>query len=243
MTKRKTLEAILFRLGFGNRRECRRLVREGWVSLQGTVCDDPFAEVDCECTSLSVGGEEVPLIFDLYLVMHKPDNLECSHRPGFHGSVYSLFPERYVHMGLQSAGRLDVDTTGLLLFSNDGQFIHHVESPRKGLHKCYWVDCLEKISNESLEHLRSGVLLYGEKKSLVPLDVKQVSETQIHLLIGEGRYHQVKRMLAAVGCKVSRLHRHSVGDLILDASLKPGDWRMLTPAEMELLKWSQISSL
>ena len=141
-----------------------------------------------------VAGESVEVHTELYIALHKPPRYECSHYPQQNESVIALFPPRFIKMALNSAGRLDLDTTGLILFSTNGQFIHHIESPRRGLTKTYEVELSEEVKTSQLEDLRAGMMLKGEKQALVPQSVKQLNSHKIELQISEGRYHQVKRM-------------------------------------------------
>ena len=126
-----TLDRLLASIGFGSRKECRALVRMGVVELNGTVQEDPFVEFKERPESITVNGEEIPTIEKLYIMMDKPLDVECSHNARDHQSVFELLPDRFSAMGIQTVGRLDADSSGLLLFSNQGDFIHKVESPKK----------------------------------------------------------------------------------------------------------------
>ena len=127
-----TLERLLASIGFGSRKEARALVRMGVVELGGEVVEDPFMELKCRPEVITVNGEEVPTFEKLYIMMDKPIDVECSHNARDHQSVFALLPDRFSAMGIQTVGRLDADSSGLLLFSNQGDFIHKVESPKKG---------------------------------------------------------------------------------------------------------------
>lgn len=231
-----TVERLLSRLGFGTRKECRALVRSGLVHVEGRAVEDPFEELPQKPEVVEVNGESVPTAEELYIMMNKPCGLECSHRPKDNASVFSLFPERLLNMGLQCVGRLDADSHGLLLFSNDGQFIHRVESPKKGLLKTY----VAKLSNSMTEGqsriLKEGVLLKGEKRPFVARKLEADSEKEVRISIGEGVYHEVRRMFAAVSNHVEDLERISIGSLGLDRSLELGQWRFLSAKELELFR-------
>jgi len=231
MTKRETIEAKLFQLGFGSRRECRNLVRDSMVSIDGTAIDDPYAPFPVGEATLEVNGEIVPLNTQIYAVLHKPAGYECSHSPTHNPSVYELFPQRWIHMDLNSAGRLDADTTGLLIFSNNGQFIHHLESPRKELGKTYEFRTEEPLSKTQFGSLRGGVNLRGEKGVFKPVFIEALEDGWIRMQISEGKYHQVKRMVAAVKGILTELRRIAIGDLKLTPEWEPGTWREMTAAD------------
>lgn len=231
MTKRDTIEARLFQLGLGSRKECRNLVRDKMISLDGVVPDDAYAPFPADVKVLEVNGEVIPQDREIYAVLHKPEGYECSHSPQNYPSVYELLPARWSNMEVQSAGRLDVDTTGVLVFSNVGTFIHHLESPRKEICKTY--DILPEIPLDKTQFgsLRGGVNLRGEKGVFKPASIEQLENGWIRMQIKEGKYHQVKRMLAAVKGRVHQLRRIAIGDLQLDETLESGTWRYLTPAD------------
>ncbi len=170
-----------------------------------------------------------------YLMLHKPPGYECSHQPVAHPSVFSLIDLPRVDQ-LQVVGRLDQDTTGLLLLTDDGQWLHQLTSPKKKQGKTYLVSCAQPITEQQLAALRQGVLLHGEDQPTLPAQAHLLAADRLELCIHEGRYHQVKRMLAAVGNRVVALHRSAVSHLQLDAELGEGQWRWLTQAEVELKK-------
>lgn len=175
MTKRDTIEARLFQLGLGSRKECRNLVRNGLVELDGVIPEDAYEAFPEPCVRLIVNGEEIPQERDIYVILNKPEGYECSHKPALHPSVYELLPTRWSYMDVHSAGRLDVDTTGLLLFSNNGKFIHHLESPRKALGKTYEILPEEPLNKSQFGSLRGGVNLRGEKGVFKPVSIEQQS--------------------------------------------------------------------
>lgn len=235
MTKRDTIEAHLFRLGLGSRRECRNLVRDHLVFIDDVECKDEYASFPATAQNLSVNGEEIPLQTELYVVMHKPEGYECSHTPQSHPSVYDLLPVRWSGMEIQSCGRLDVDTTGLLVFSNMGTFVHNLESPRKELSKTYEFITEEPLDKSQLGMLRGGVNLRGEKGVFKPISLEPIEDGWVRMQIKEGKYHQVKRMLAAVRGRVARLRRVAIGELQLTADFEPGTWREMTAEDFVAL--------
>jgi len=162
----------------------------------------------------------------IYVKLNKPFGYECSHSPTNHESVFSLFPQEFIKNGLQCAGRLDADTTGLLLLSNDGEFIHKIEHPKKGFAKIYRAELAAPLTQEMQKKLLAGVQLHGEKRLCAALELKPLSENATEITIKGGVYHQVKRMFAAVGNKVVALHRSKIGNYEL-GGLKEGEWRAL----------------
>lgn len=238
MTKRDTIEARLHQLGLGSRKDCRNLVRDKLVSLDGVIPDDAYAPFPAEVKVLEVNGEEIPQIREIFAVLNKPEGYECSHSPQSHPSVYELLPPRWSSMEVNSAGRLDVDTTGLIIFSNLGTFIHHLESPRKELSKTYELLPEVPLDKTQFGSLRGGVNLRGEKGVFKPLSLEQLENGWIRMQIKEGRYHQVKRMLAAVKGRVAQLRRIAIGDLKLTDDWEPGTWRYLTAEDFQAIGYN-----
>jgi 16S rRNA pseudouridine516 synthase len=160
---------------------------------------------------------------NVYIKLNKPFGYECSHAPTSHESIFSLFPPELVKNGLQCAGRLDYDTTGLILLSNDGQFIHKIEHPKKGFAKTYIATLAEPLTEDMQKKLLSGVELHNEKRPCAALELNLKAENIAEITIKGGVYHQVKRMFAAVGNKVAALHRSKIGDYELE-KLKEREW-------------------
>lgn len=235
------LERILHSQGFGSRKECRRLIRSGAVSIGGEPCTDPFAEVDPLSTDGSAGlefavaGQRWHYRHRCYLMLHKPVGHECSHRPSHHPSVFNLLPPPLIQRGVQAVGRLDQDTSGLLLLSDDGQFIHRWSSGRKQIPKTYQVELSEVAAADLATHMCAGVQLHREQHLVAALACRLTAECSLELCIGEGRYHQVKRMIAAAGNHVAALHRTQIGGLQLDPDLEPGQWRWLEAEDLAAL--------
>lgn len=166
-----------------------------------------------------------------YYMLHKPAGYVCANQDPEHPTVLDLIPS---HLGqtLNIVGRLDKDTTGLLLLTTDGQWLHRITSPRSACNKRYRMMLSERISDEALKQLEEGVMLNGESEPTLPAVAERISECDIYLTIQEGKYHQVKRMLAAVGNKVEELHRDQIGALSLDTDLGIGEFRALTEEEV-----------
>lgn len=230
------LERLLHSQGFGSRKACRALVRAERVTVNGEPCDDPFADFDPVGLSFTVDGEPWQYHEKAYLLLNKPAGYECSQRPLHHPSVFSLLPEPLQTRGVQSVGRLDEDTTGLLLFSDDGQFIHRMSSPKHRAPKVYEVTAKHPMDAAQIAALVNGVQLRNEPAPLAALACEAVSQRVIHLTLAEGKYHQVKRMVAAVGNRVEALKRIAVGGLALPEDLPEGEWRWLGEDELERLE-------
>ena len=228
--------------GFGSRKGCVARVRAGAVAVNGVVCDDPETEVDPAGLELTLDGVTWTYREKAYVLMHKPAGYECSHHPSHHPSVFSLLPPPLLQRGVQCVGRLDQDTTGLLLFSDDGQFIHRMISPKKGVAKVYRATCADPVTDAMLDALRTGVALNDEPAPIAALACERLDARTLRLTLAEGKYHQVKRMIAATGNRVETLHREAIGDYILPADLPPGGWRWLEPADLQQLEQSWPSA-
>lgn len=229
--------------GFGTRRACRLRIHKGEVQVNGALCEDPDAEVDPRDLVLTIDGVDWRYREAAYVLLHKPAGYECSHRPTHHPSVFALLPPQLVERGIQCVGRLDQDTTGLLLFSDDGQFIHRMISPRKGIAKVYRAACAEPVTEAQLEALGRGVQLNDAPAPVAALAAEAVDTHTLRLVLAEGKYHQVKRMIAAAGNHVVALHREAVGALALPAGLGPGEWRWLEADDLKKLEQAWPSAM
>lgn len=234
----KTLKAedIVFSQGHGTRKQCRAMLAAGSVEFQmpgGTwnplgIDDD----LDPLHGHLRVNGMALPWLAEIHLILHKPPGYECSRQPSHHPSVFDLLPAPWVNRGLQAAGRLDADTTGLLIFSTVGGFLHGITSPKKHQPKVYRVGHAVPLSPAALQSLAAGVLLRGETEATLPASLEPLHPFETRITIHEGRYHQVKRMFAATGSAVIALHREAIGPLVMEPGLAPGCWRLMTPSEI-----------
>ena len=230
------LEKILHTQGFGSRKTVRLMIYNDEITVNDVSCDDPSADFALKDLHYTVNGECWQYREKSYLVLNKPSNYECSHKPIHHPSIYSLLPRPLVEREVQCIGRLDEDTTGLILLSDDGQFIHRMSSPKHKVPKVYEVTCKHAVDDAQITALLAGVKLVDDPATVAALACKQVSDTVIHMTLGEGKYHQVKRMMAAVGNRVEALHRIQIGELHLTDDLKLGEWRWLTDADLANLK-------
>jgi 16S rRNA pseudouridine516 synthase len=233
---------LLFSQGFGARRTCDGLVQQGLVTIAGTVVDDPRAEVEPEGLRFTVQGKDWFYHAKAYLMLHKPAGYECSQRPSAWPSIYTLLPAPLRQRpnkggtpGVQAIGRLDQDTTGLLLLTDDGAFIHRMSSPRHHVPKVYEVQCADPVTSPQVERLLAGVVLDDDPRPVRAAACQATGENALQLTLTEGKYHQVKRMIAAVGNRVVALHRSRMGSLELPADLPPGAWKWLTREQVSAI--------
>lgn len=235
------LQDILFSQGFGTRRVCAGLVQQGLVTVSGQLCQDTQARFETTGLQFTVQGVAWSFHERAYLLLHKPAGYECSQKPGMYPSVYTLLPGPLrtrgggAAAGVQTVGRLDQDTTGLLLLSDDGKFIHRMSSPRHHVPKVYDVTVKHPLDDEQIRKLLAGVVLDDSPVPVRAAAAIQEGSHGLKLTLTEGKYHQVKRMLAAVGNRVDALHRSRVGHLTLGDDLPKGAWRWLTADEVAAL--------
>lgn len=230
------LESILFTQGFGSRRQCRSLIAEGRVAIAGRVCTDADETFDLDALTFDVDGASWPYRERAYVMLNKPAGYECSREPQHHMSVFALLPAQLATRGVQCVGRLDEDTTGLLLLSDDGQFVHTYTSPKRKVPKTYLAATRHALDERQLQALRDGVALHGEKAPIAAAGVRLRAERLLEITVNEGKYHQVKRMIAAAGNRCETLHRERIGGLALPETLAPGAWRWLDEAELNALR-------
>ncbi|MEO6032218.1 MAG: 16S rRNA pseudouridine(516) synthase [Burkholderiaceae bacterium] len=228
------LSQALFSQGLGTRRECDGLILAGHVTLAGAVCDDPHHEVEPEGLILGVRGELWPYHAKALVLLNKPAGYECSQKPKHHPSVLSLLPGPLRTRGVQPVGRLDEDTTGLLLLTDDGALIHRLTSPRKHVAKVYEIRTIDPVTPSQVDELMRGVVLHDSPLPVRAAACEQTGEHTLRMTLLEGKYHQVKRMVAAAGNSVAALHRSSYGVLALPPDLAPGQWRWLNGADAVL---------
>lgn len=237
------LQDILFSQGFGTRRVCCGLVQQGHVSVGelAHVVHDPLQDFEPEGLVFYVQGQRWQYQAQAYLMLHKPVGHECSQKPGAWPSIYTLLPAPLrsrpggAASGVQAVGRLDQDTTGLLLLSDDGRFIHRLSSPKHHVPKVYEVRCKHPVTDAQIQALLAGVVLDDDPRPVRAAAAQADNGVHLRLTLTEGKYHQVKRMVAAVGNRVEVLHRSQVGHLVLPPDLAPGQWRWLSVEEVSAL--------
>ncbi|MGN1209057.1 MAG: pseudouridine synthase [Duodenibacillus sp.] len=221
------LEQVLFSQGFGTRHECRGLIGLGRVTFDGLALTDPDEEVDPVGGRFTVDGKEWPYYEKALIVLNKPENYECSQKPIHHPSVMTLLPPPLRVRGLQPVGRLDADTTGLLLLTDDGALQHRLTHPKRHVPKRYRVSCKHAAADSLIDALLKGVKLVDERDVLRAQDVERIDANVLEMTITSGKYHQVKRMIAAGGNRVEALERVKFGALALPETLARGEWMWL----------------
>ena len=243
------LQDILYSQGFGTRRVCAGLIQQGHVqvyegntALTPVECSQAAIEFEADGLRFRVQGEDWAYHEKAYLMLHKPAGTECSQKPSTWPSIYTLLPSplrlrpnKASVQGVQAIGRLDQDTTGLLLLSDDGKFIHRMSSPRHHVPKVYEVTLKHALDDKQVQRLLAGVVLDDDPKPVRAAACEAVDNHHLRLTLTEGKYHQVKRMVAAVGNRVEGLHRSQIGGLTLPADLAPGQWRWLDEADLALI--------
>ncbi|KII79468.1 16S rRNA pseudouridine(516) synthase RsuA [Vibrio renipiscarius] len=215
------------------RREATILVKRGEVTIDGQVCKITSVKVTNE-NVVMWQERELKMRGPRYIMLFKPDGFVCSHDEGAHPTALALISD-IKKEDLHFAGRLDVDTTGLVLITDDGQWSHRITAPKHKCEKTYRVLLADAIGDDYAEKLAQGIELRNEKGLTAPakLEIVDASNNEVLLTITEGKYHQVKRMFAALGNKVDELHRERIGDIVLDANLEPGEYRDLTQEEID----------
>jgi len=207
----------------------RQVIKQSRVHINDQIAHAAAQDV-LGTDDITLDGTLLSLPGNRYIMLHKPAGYVCTRGDTHHADVFSLIERSD---DLHVAGRLDADTTGLVLLTNDGQWSHRVTSPRRKCDKVYLVGLAHALDNEQITRIENGVALKGEEKPTLPAQLKLISATNVELTIHEGKYHQVKRMFAAVGNDVVALHRQSIGPVVLGSDLLPGESRNLTRSEYE----------
>ncbi len=226
---------ILFTQGFGSRRECAALLSAGQVQVGGRVIEDPAADFNTQGLDFDVSGTAWPFCDKALVLLNKPAGFECSREPRDHPGVLTLLPLP-LRRRVQPVGRLDQDTTGLLLLTDDGTLLHRLTSPKHHVPKVYEVTARHPVTADQVAQLLAGVLLHDDPRPVKAAACEMTAECTLRLTITDGRYHQVKRMVAAAGNRVEALHRSAFGALQLDAALAQGHWRWLSADEAAALR-------
>lgn len=227
------LDKFLSNVGFGSRTDVKKIIKKGRVSVNGQIVSKPETNINENSDEVTVDGSVVSYKAFHYFMLNKPDGVVSSTREGTSTTVVDLLADENVK-NLSPVGRLDKDTTGLLILTDDGALIHNLLSPKKHVEKEYEVKLRNEITDSDLQRLENGLDI-GDEKPTLPAKAIRTGENEIHLILHEGRFHQVKRMLKAVGNEVVGLKRIRMGGLLLDESLAPGEYRELSDEELGLL--------
>ena len=225
------IDKLLSSTGRWSRTEVKELIRQGRVLVDGAPAARPEDKFDPGLAAVWVDGQPVDCSPFIYIMLHKPAGLLSATEDARQPTVLDLLPSELRRRGLFPVGRLDKDTTGLLLLTDDGPLAHRLLSPRKHVDKVYWARVDGILNQEDVRALAEGMVL-GDGLHCLPAGLEPLGEgSECLVTLREGKYHQVKRMLAACGKPVTVLHRQRMGPLTLDEDLKPGKWRFLTPRE------------
>ena len=228
------LDKFLVSMEIGSRSQVKALVKKGLVSVNDAVCKDAERKIDENTDKITYMGKELTYVKYRYYILHKPQGVVTATQDNHDKTVMDFIMEER-KKDLFPVGRLDKDTEGLLLITNDGELAHALLAPKKHVDKTYFVRCRDAFSDGDADELKQGVDIGDEQKTM-PAKVLRINEKEIYLTIQEGRFHQVKRMLQALGNEVCYLRRETFGTLRLEESLKPGMYRELTDAEIAKLK-------
>lgn len=232
-----TLDRILQSQGFGTRKYCRSLIEEGEVAVNGESVSNYRTAFDISDLEFTIFDEVWRYRERVYIVLNKPANFECSRKPSHHPGVLTLLPEQFSWREVQPVGRLDHDTTGMLLMSDDGPFIHAQSSPKRHIPKVYVATTHDPVTPELVAQLLGGVQLHDEPAPLAAQTCRMLDAHQLEIVLEQGKYHQVKRMLAAAGNHCSALRRVAIGELSLESlGLAEGEWTYLNEEQLALLK-------
>lgn len=216
-----------------SRMQVKRALKSAGVTVNGVATNDQKFMVKAD-DEVVFNGELLREAKPRYFMLNKPEGYVCATKDKTNMTVLELLEEDNLET-LHAAGRLDIDTTGLVLITDDGQWSHRVTSPKKDCKKVYYIETIEPIEEKTAELFREGVMLKGEMRPTLPAELVMVHEQAARLTISEGKYHQVKRMFAVAGNKVELLHRERIGGIELDEDLEPGEYRALTDSEISSL--------
>ncbi len=233
------LDKFLSNAGIGSRSQVKILIKKGQITVNNAKATSGDINIEENSDVIQYQGKRITLTKFRYIMLHKPAGVVSATEDNLDKTVLDCLSKEDAK-DLFPVGRLDKDTTGLLLLTNDGELAHNLLSPRKHVDKTYYVTCESELSDVQLESLRKGVDIGDDKITLPALARLGEQPNELFLTIREGRFHQVKRMLQAVGNKVVALKRIGMGSLTLDAGLKPGEYRTLTEEELNALKAGSI---
>ncbi|NVO25480.1 pseudouridine synthase [Donghicola mangrovi] len=239
-TPTSRVDKLLSSMGYGSRKEMARLAIAGGITLDAAPLLDVSGRIPVTPDlpeRMMVDGDPVDPIPGMVILLNKPLGVTCSHKE-VGKLVYDLLPTRWRRRtpAISTIGRLDKQTSGLLLLTDDGDLLHRVISPKRHVKKIYRAKLARPLDGSEGEQFASGrMMLEGEDKPLAPAELEVASETEALLSVTEGRYHQVRRMFAATGNHVEELHRESMGGLSLPDSLAPGQWKLLSEDEIVMI--------
>jgi len=231
------LDKLLAHAGYGTRKEVKELIKKRFVTVDKKVITKNNQHVQPDQQEIKVKGEVVHYQKYIYIMLHKPPNYLSATKDQRDKTVLDLIPDTYLHYHLFPVGRLDKDTEGLLLLTNDGQFNHALTSPKRNVFKTYFAKVDGKVTETHIKQFEKGIVLddgYKTKPAYLEIE-KSNTISEITLSISEGKFHQVKRMFRAIGMEVIYLKRTHIGELALDETLALGEMRLLNDRELEYL--------
>ena len=228
------LDKLLAHMDYGSRKEVKELIRTGYVLVNGNVIKDDDFKVDEFNDEINILDSEIKYEEFIYIMLNKPEGYVSATYDYSKPIVLDLIDD-YKKRNLFPVGRLDIDTHGLLLITNDGNLAHRMLSPKSHVDKKYYLKYDGKYNESFIQKFKDGITLDDGYKCM-PAEFIDLGDNEAYIIIREGKFHQVKRMMEAVGCNVTFLKRISFGNLVLDESLKEGKWRHLTSEEIESLK-------
>ncbi len=238
MIKKERLDKILSNMGYGSRKDIKKIIKEGRVQVNDKIVKNNSMKIDPYKDKVTLDGMKVDYRKYIYLMLNKPKDVVSSTDDPINRTVLDLIDEEYLIFNPFPAGRLDKDTEGLLLLTNDGKLAHELLSPKKGVDKTYYVEVDGFVEEDHKYQFKDGILLDDGYKTLpAKLEILESNVfSKVKLTIKEGKFHQVKRMFQAIDMEVIYLKRISMGNLKLDENLNPGEYRELTDEEIILLK-------
>ena len=225
------IDKLISECGIASRKEIKQMIKDGRVAIDGVTVSAPEQKLDPDVSRVSVDGEELNYAKYRYYMLNKPAGILSATDDGKQKTVLDLVTPEMRKMGLFPVGRLDKDTTGLLLLTNDGDFAHWIISPKSEIVKTYRAETEGAVDETDVEAFKNGITL-GDRTKCLPAELVPLDEVACLVKVMEGKYHQVKRMLASRGKPVTKLERLSIGSVELDISLKTGDFRALTDDEL-----------
>ena len=230
---KERLDKILSAQGVASRSEVKTMIRRGLVTVDGEVVRAPEDKFDPELVSIAVEGRQIGFKRHLYIMMNKPEGVICATSDGRIRTVVDLLPEHLQRRGLFPAGRLDRDTTGFVLITDDGELAHRMLAPKSHVYKLYEVGCDRTLCDDDVKSFAEGIV-HGDEH-FQPAKMKLTGDNTALVEICEGKFHQIKKMFTSVGAVVTSLRRIRIGEVSLDATLAPGECRELSSEEVQLL--------
>lgn len=235
---KERIDKLLSNIGIGTRKEVKKLIKSGLVTVNNKLILDPGHIIDTTIDNITFNGEKIIYKDFIYIMMNKPSDIICATYDPLYKTVIDLLPQEYRSRKLFPVGRLDKDTVGMLILSNDGLLAHKLLSPKNHIIKKYYAEVSGYIDEDDIQSFNKGIVLDDGYKTL-PAKLEIISSNdkiKAYVYIREGKYHQIKRMFKELGCKVLYLKRISMGNINLDENLKEGEWRELTDDELNRLK-------